>query len=168
MGVPGAPTLARAISAEAVDKLRDTYLPWLRAALASADDPLVWRRPAPGANSIGNLLLHLEGNVRQWILHGLAGRGDARDRDSEFSAGEGPGGAELLARLEATVLEACDTLLALDWSEEEWLAERTIQGFRTTGFAAVMHVVEHFAYHTGQIVWIVKAATGRDMGFYGL
>src|SRR5579863_8012357 len=72
----------------------------------------VWMRANSNQNAVGNLLLHLNGNVRQWILHGVGGQSYLRDRDAEFAAREGAGASELLARLRATVEEAAALLQA--------------------------------------------------------
>jgi len=125
----------------------------------------LWWKPNDASNSAGNLLLHLRGNVRQWILTGIGGQADARDRDSEFAAESGANGEELMAGLRET-LEEVDRFLA------ELPAERlgqscTIQGREFSAQEAVYHVVEHFAMHAGQILWITKARAGEDLGFYG-
>lgn len=160
-------SLSEAFAAESVDKLTGYYLPWIRETLEAIDDEITWRRPRPGVNSIGNLLLHLEGNLRQWIIVGLGGADDERDRAGEFARDDGPGRWELFATLEATVEQACGIIQA-PRSDEDWLSAVTIQGFSTTPVSAVVHVVEHMAYHTGQIVMLAKAATGRDFRFYNL
>lgn len=165
MGVSGSRAFEEAVALEAVDKLREYYLPWIERALQSLGDDLVWRRPREGVNSIGNLLLHLNGNITQWVLHGVAGEEDRRDRPSEFAADEGASGEELLRILRATVDRVCDVILQ-PRTAEEWTAERTIQGFQTSTLAATIHVVEHFSYHTGQIVLLAKSATGEDFGFF--
>lgn len=167
MGVPGVGPLPMAVAEEAADKLLETYLPWLERALEGLPQELVWRRPRPEVNSIGNLLLHLNGNVRQWLLAGLGGREDDRAREAEFAAQEGPEGLILFGQLRDTVLEACKVIRQAR-GDTDWLTPITIQGFKTTPLGAVLHVVEHFSYHTGQIVLLAKTATGRDMGFYDL
>jgi len=166
MGNPGSAKLSDAIAAEAVAKL-ETYLEWLDHAVGMLDEHALWARPSANVNSVGNLLLHLEGNVRQWMLHGLAGEQDRRQRDLEFSTDGGRTGAELLKRLHETVTKACSVIRSSQTSED-WLQQREIQGFSTTTLGAVVHIVEHFSYHTGQIVQLAKSATGRDMGFYKL
>lgn len=148
--------------ARSIHHLRDEYLPRIAAALEVLPRGDLWWRPHEGATSVGNLLLHLEGNVRQWILSGLDGAPDARVRAGEFAAREGATAGELLAALRATVDAACTVIGSR--SAEELAAERTIQGFATTGLAAIYHVVEHFAWHTGQIAWIAKARAGVDHG----
>lgn len=146
---------------ESILYLRDTYLPRMRAAVEALDPKDTWWRPRDNVLSLGNILLHLEGNVRQWILSGLGGRADHRDRASEFAAREGADAAALLGPLEETVLAACDVIAGI----EELDQPCTIQGFETTPFRAIYHVVEHFSWHTGQAVWIAKARGGK-IAFY--
>lgn len=156
------PTLASAFVSAAVQQLRDAYLPRLRRALAVLDPADLWWRPHAGSTSVGNLLLHLEGNVRQWILSGLGGLPDARERAAEFAAREGAQDAALLAALERTVARACEVVGTLD--EAALLEPRVIQGFEVRGLDAVFHVVEHFGWHVGQITWIAKARGGEGHG----
>jgi hypothetical protein len=124
----------------------------------------IWMRADANQNAVGNLLLHLNGNVRQWILHGVGGQADVRDRDAEFAAKDGAGANELLARLRATVEETAALLRALPVAR---LMERVdTQGYDCTVLAAIYHVVEHFAGHTFQIIFATKLCTGEDLGFY--
>ena len=172
MGIsfPGAAILAPMAAAhdqvrrESAVYLRDTYLPRLERALEVLPEGDLWWRPHEGVLSFGTVLLHLEGNVRQWILSGLGGAPDHRERAAEFAAtGEGaPPAAELVSRLGATVRAAAEVIEAL--SDETLDASITIQGFETTGLAAVYHVVEHFSWHTGQAAWIAKARAGASHG----
>jgi uncharacterized damage-inducible protein DinB len=140
------------------------YLPRIRKAVAELEPAEVWWRPNEASNSIGNLLLHLAGNIRQWIVHGVGGAEDVRERQAEFDAREGDPPAELLDHLEAA---AADAVAVLDGLDPSTLSEhRTIQGMETTVLGAIYHVVEHLSMHTGQVLWIVKARTGEDLGFY--
>jgi uncharacterized damage-inducible protein DinB len=124
----------------------------------------LWQRANPHCNSVANLLLHLSGNVGQWILGGVDGRPVARDRPAEFSACGGRDAAELLAALRETVRAATDVLRRLDAAR---LSERrTIQGYEVSVLTAVLHVVEHFSFHTGQIVQIAKTLRGVDVSLY--
>jgi hypothetical protein len=124
----------------------------------------IWMRADANQNAVGNLLLHLNGNVRQWILHGVGRQADVRDRDAEFAAKDGAGANELLARLRATVTETATLLRALPAAR---LMERVdTQGYDCTVLAAIYHVVEHFAGHTFQIIYATKLCTGEDLGFY--
>jgi uncharacterized damage-inducible protein DinB len=153
---------ASAFVRQAAGYLRDTYVPRLECALQTLPSEDLWWRPHPGALSVGNVLLHLEGNVRQWIVSGMGGAPDERDRASELSALEGADGAELLERLAATAREAAAVIEALD--EAALSATWRIQGDEVEGLAAVLHVVEHFSWHTGQVVWIAKARAGAGHG----
>ena len=124
----------------------------------------VWLRGSEQQNAVGNLLLHLNGNVRQWILSGIGGARDVRERDREFAARDGAPPAELVARLRATVTEAAAVIRAL--SAGQLLERTTIQGYEGTKLAAIYHVVEHFAGHAFQIIFVTKLFTGEDLGFY--
>jgi len=124
----------------------------------------IWRRDDDASNSIGNLLLHLSGNIRQWIVSGVGGAPDARQRSAEFDAREGEDGPALLERLLATVREADAVIASLD---AEKLAElRTIQGRNVKVLDAVYHVVEHFSMHTGQIILLAKRFSPGRVQFY--
>lgn len=144
--------------------LERDFMPRVRAAVERLDPEDVWWRPNEASNSVGNLLLHLAGNLRQWVVSGVGGEPDRRVRHEEFDSPEQPGGVELLERLEAVVAEAVRTLRERD--PTTLLERRRIQGTEVTGLEAVYHAVEHFSMHTGQILWIVKLRTGRDLGFY--
>jgi hypothetical protein len=128
----------------------------------------IWTRGADHENAAGNLVLHLSGNVRQWILHGVGNAPDVRKRDLEFEARGGPDTGEdtteLKRRLRSTVDEAATLIRALPPGR---LCEAvTIQKYNVTVIEAVLHVVEHFSQHTGQIIFITKFLKGEDLGFY--
>lgn len=161
-----ATTLSRLFLEEARFHLMQQYLPWLRTCLARLTEEDIWWRPNAGSNSAGNLILHLCGNVRQWVMHGLAGRPDVRARDAEFAASGPLPKAELLQQLEATLAEAEAVLQQL--AAADLAQPRRIQGFDQTGLSAIFHVVEHFSYHTGQIVYLTKLRTGVDLKFWNL
>jgi uncharacterized damage-inducible protein DinB len=146
--------------------LSEDFLPKIERCLESLNDDQIWWRPNTESNSIGNLLLHLSGNVRQWIVSGLGGAGDARDRDSEFAQREVIGRDELVSRLRQTVHEADAVLETLD--PDRLLDHFRIQGFDTSALEAILHVVEHFSMHAGQIFLLTKQLTARDMHFYDL
>jgi uncharacterized damage-inducible protein DinB len=124
----------------------------------------LWWRANSSSNSIGNLLLHLSGNVRQWIVSGIGGAPDLRERDAEFAARDGSDAEHLLRNLEAACREAVAVITSLDSAS---LAEfRMIQGRETSVFSAVYHVVEHFAGHTGQIILLAKMVVPDSVRFY--
>ena len=127
-------------------------------------DDKIWMRDSDNVNAAGNLVLHLCGNVRQWIGTGVAGLPAIRQRDAEFAARGGVPKAELSARLTQTMQEAAAIVGALT---SERLAERiSVQGYDVTVLEAVYHVVEHFSHHAGQIVFATKLLTGEDLGYY--
>ena len=124
----------------------------------------LWSRAGENSNAAGNLCLHLAGNVRQWIIHGIGGAPDVRTRDAEFAARGGIPREELLTRLRQTVDEACRVLDALP--PARLLDTITPQNYQVSVTEAMLHVVEHFAEHTGQIILLTKALTGEDLGFF--
>jgi len=144
----------------------EDYLPKIERSLELLTDEQIWWRANPQSNSIGNLLLHLSGNVRQWIVCGLGGAVDERDRDSEFAERDTIPRDELLAALKQTLTEADAALAKLDTGK--LLERHSIQGCDTTALGAIFHVVEHFSMHTGQIILLTKQLTARDMHFYDL
>lgn len=132
--------------------------------LGRLSDDQIWSRGNENQNAIGNLVLHLCGNVQQWIVAGVGSHADMRDRDAEFAARGEASGAELAARLQATVNEA---LAVIRSTTAERLAEPVrIQGYDVSVLEAIGHVTEHFAQHTGQIIYATKLLTGADLGYY--
>lgn len=142
------------------------YLPKITAALEQLDEADLWWRPNPASNAIGNLMLHLAGNIRQWIVGGVGRMPDQRDRPAEFSATGARSRQELLGLLTDAVAEADAVLARTDPASLHH--RRAIQGRECTVLAAVYHAVEHFGMHTGQILYIAKLRTGKDLEFYHL
>ncbi len=124
----------------------------------------IWAREGENQNAVGNLVMHLSGNVRQWIVSGIGGVADTRDRDREFAARGGMSGAELTGQLRTAVKEAARVLNQVSPTR---LTERLrIQGYDATVLEAIYHVVEHFSQHAGQIIFATKLLTGEDLGYY--
>ncbi len=153
-------------------RLLDDYFVKIAAAIDALDDEQVWRRPNESSNSIGNLLLHLSGNVRQWIISGVGGAEDTRDRASEFAArGSTPKG-ELIELAQATLDEADAVLAKIEYecaaarSDEPLQRVCRPQAYESTVFDAIFHVVEHFSYHTGQIIFAAKWLAEGQVSFY--
>jgi uncharacterized damage-inducible protein DinB len=121
-----------------------------------------WWRPNPAVNSVGNLLLHLHGNLSQWVLAGLGGAAYERQRTAEFTADRSAPKAELLEGLHA-VVEQCGVVIR-GLTPDELLRRRVIQGYDADGIYVVMHVIEHMSYHTGQIVQLTKEQLGPQGG----
>jgi hypothetical protein len=138
--------------------------PRLRTCAESLTDEQIWWRPNPSSNSIGNLMLHLNGNVTQWIIGSFTHADDHRDRPAEFSRTEGIARDELVQTLAATMERVSGVLDHV--TEADLLASFDVQGYHTTGLGAIYHVVEHFALHYGQIAYITKMLSDRDLGFF--
>jgi uncharacterized damage-inducible protein DinB len=147
-------------------RLMKEYLPRIESCLEGLSDTDIWWRAHETDNSIGNLLMHMSGNVRQWVVTGLGGSVDIRDRSLEFSERNLIPKQLLLERLKDTLRQA-DAVLAR-FSESKLLEVRHIQRYDVTCLDAISHVVEHFAQHLGQIIYITKLRSGRDMKFYDL
>jgi uncharacterized damage-inducible protein DinB len=140
------------------------HWPRMKTCAESLTTEQIWWRPNEASNSIGNLLLHLNGNVRQWIISTFDRAEDKRNRPAEFAAKEGGTAKELLDRLGATLDEAAQVLDRL--TPAELLASYEVQGYHTNGVYVVYHVVEHFGMHYGQIAYITKQLSAKDLGFY--
>ncbi len=123
-----------------------------------------WEKPNEYLNSIGNLVLHLCGNMTQYILSSLGGLPDNRNRDVEFTASPGLQGKELAGMIRTVILDCRSVLNNLD--DKALIRERIVQGFRLSGTGIILHVVEHLSYHTGQITFWTKYLKNKDMGFY--
>jgi hypothetical protein len=146
------------------DKLLHQFWPRLRHCVESLTDEQIWWRPNPSSNSIGNLVLHLNGNVRQWLVDSFNKNEDNRDRPAEFAAAGNLSRAALLEKLGATINEAALVLDRL--TEADLVAPYEIQGYHVHGLDAVYQVVEHFGLHYGQIAYVTKMLTEQDLGFY--
>jgi uncharacterized damage-inducible protein DinB len=139
------------------------YLPRIVQCLELLSEEEIWWRPNEVSNAAGNIVLHLCGNIRQWILSGLRGARDVRERDKEFSErGPIPRHA-LIELLESTIEDAKRVIETTPVST--LLREFDIQGYHVAGASAVTWVYEHFAYHAGQIIYLTKLKRGEDLHF---
>jgi uncharacterized damage-inducible protein DinB len=140
------------------------YRPVLRQCLDHLEDADIWWRPNDSTNSIGNLILHLNGSLRQWIIGGVAGRQIERDRQREF-AERGPiSRDDLWAGLEATLREVDEVLGGLD--AVSLVSRRQILSYDVTVLEAIYHVVDHFGHHAGQIITLTKLRTEKELGIW--
>ena len=124
----------------------------------------IWRKPNANSNSIANLILHLCGNITQYIISSLGETNDIREREKEFSTTAGHTKNQLLQQLVDTVQKAKKVIL--NASDEDLLKIREVQGFHFSGIGVVIHAVEHYSYHTGQIAFWSKLMKNKDLGFY--
>jgi uncharacterized damage-inducible protein DinB len=139
--------------------LGEDFLPKIERCLNLLTDEQIWWWPNSESNSIGNLLLHLSGNARQWIVCGVGGAADAEFAQREMIPRE-----ELRSVLKQTLREV-DTTLA-QFEPGKLRETKTIQGLDVSVLEAILHVVEHFSMHTGQIILMTKMLTHEDLAFY--
>ncbi|WP_299149400.1 DinB family protein [uncultured Dokdonia sp.] len=133
-------------------------------ALSKVVEEELWTKQNQSLNTLGNQLLHICGNMTQYIVSGLGGNPDERNREEEFSTEDGFTKDELLQRLLLTVQTS--TTIIDDATPENLLKKRNVQGFELSGTGIILHVVEHFSYHTGQIAMQVKLVIDQPLKFY--
>lgn len=149
---------------EKARSLLKEYLSKIEHCLEEITDKQAWERTNESSNTVANLMLHLCGNARQWIVSGVGQAEDFRERQAEFDAVSGLTRDELLDKMRRTLSDIDDVLIGLN--ENDLLSKRTIQGYNVTVLEAVFHVTEHFSMHTGQIIMLTKVFTDKDMRFY--
>ncbi len=142
----------------------DESLRMIKICLDKLSEEAIWQKTNESTNTIGNLILHLCGNITQYGIASLQGLEDNRDRDAEFAVFSGYSKSELFQKLKDTVEEAKKSFN--NSSSENLLKKRSVQGFEFTGIGNIVHVVEHFSYHTGQIALLTKLQKNSDLGFY--
>ena len=143
-----------------VNKLRQ-MTGYVEDCVLKLDADKVWQGPQ---NSVGNLVLHLCGNVRQWIGCSLGGEPDVRQRDREFAVESRVSTEELHFLLNGTMGEA---LSILEKFPPERLTERvSTQDGERFALEVIYLVVGHFQQHAGQIIYATKLLTGEDLKFY--
>jgi hypothetical protein len=145
--------------------LTSSYLPRIERCVEKLSDQEVWWRANPESNSVGNLVLHLAGNMQQWIVSGVGGASDQRQRQREFEERGPISGREVLQQLKRVVRESDGILAAV--THTTLLEYRRIQGLDITLLEAIYSVVSHFSMHTGQIILLTKMWKG-DLGFFDM
>lgn len=139
-------------------------LPRIQKCLDSLSIEEIWHKQNEHTNSIGNLVLHLCGNVRQYVLSGIDGQEDIRERALEFSE-TGPISKEVLnTKVEALMKEVSAALDRI--TTEDMVREVSVQGFKENVTSILIHVTEHFSYHVGQITYYTKFIKNLDTGYY--
>lgn len=157
-------TITNALIAEVNFRLFEECVPRIKNCLDRLPDEKIWWRPNSSSNSIGNLVLHLCGNVRQWIVSGVGEETDVRKRSEEFNELGPISREELLSLLEELEPDVKNVLKQVE--PKDLLTVKPVQVYEHTVLTMLVHVTEHFSYHTGQIAWITKMLTGEDLGFY--
>jgi uncharacterized damage-inducible protein DinB len=149
-----------------VDRDLASYLDRIRRCVALLDEEQVWWRAHARSNSVGNLVLHLCGNLSQWVLAGVGGRAFDRKRSVEFTSDHAGSRTDLIERLEQVVTSCREVIEGL--GEDDLAVSHEIQGYSTDGLRVVLHVWEHMSYHTGQVVLLTKQLLGEtvEIDFY--
>jgi len=161
--IAAAPTPGRLFVRYSLDKMQG-MAKQIKECVEGLSEEQVWQRSGEHANSIGNLVLHLAGNIRQWIGHGVGGLPDVRERDREFAARGGRSTADILSLFENTVAQAVRTIQEM---RLERLTERiTPQSHEVSVLEAIYQVVGHLQLHAGQIIFATKQIAGKNLGFY--
>jgi hypothetical protein len=127
------------------------------------NDQQVWWRPRPEMNSIANLMLHLSGNLQQWIVAGVGGAKDVRNRPLEFSDRSIRPKGDVIGLLEKTIAEADAALARL--KADQLVSRRRIQGYDTNVIAAIMNTIPHFRGHVQEIIHITRQQLGEKYRF---
>lgn len=135
----------------------------IRHCVTQLDDDQLWSRPHPSMNSIANLILHLCGNARQWLVAGLQDRPDSRNRPAEFSQRGGLTASELQKSLDDVLLEVRASIGGM--SRDQWLLVRDVQGFQISGIQTALDSITHFWGHTQEIVHLTRAILGDNYRF---
>ena len=133
--------------------------------LAMVNEEEVWYSPNDESNSIGHLILHLCGNVTQWIGSGIGTLPDLRERDLEFNTTDRLPKKILISKLYA-LRSITDSALSTLKDDRDLLDSHSVQGYNETALNIIIHVIEHFSYHTGQMAIITKYLKASDLGFY--
>jgi uncharacterized damage-inducible protein DinB len=136
----------------------------IKTCMNQLDEKDIWFRYNEHVNSVGNIILHLCGNIRQYIISSLGGAPDIRERDLEFSTAGGFTNAELTVKWQDTIREAKEIIAQAN--PENLLRHRVVQGTEHSGISIIVHVTEHYSYHTGQIIFLTKLYKNIDMAFY--
>lgn len=138
--------------------------PKIEKCLSELSEDELWRRPNASSNSAGNIILHLCGNITQYILSSLGNIEDKRERDKEFTSTRVLNKAELLEKLRSTIRGAVKIMRSLN--DDDLLQRHSVQGYDLSAIGIIIHVVEHYSYHTGQIIYWTKLIKDKDLGFY--
>jgi uncharacterized damage-inducible protein DinB len=156
--------IATQLIAETLRRINGEGIPRLRKCLAQLTEGDIWYRPNANSNAVGNLVLHLNGNVRQWVISTLGGAPDRRQRQREFDERGPLPTAHLLELLDELERDFAKTLKEL--TPDALTKSYEVQGFQETGTGILLHVAEHFSYHVGQITYFVKMKKDLDIGYY--
>ncbi len=157
-------TLDQALKTECIKRINEEGILRIKKCLKLLTYDQVWFKPNNNLNSVGNLCLHLIGNVNQWLISTLGNHPDHRIRESEFDPNNQFSIDELMERLSILAQNVEATMVKL--SEKDLLKEYKVQCYNETGLSIIVHVIEHFSYHVGQITFYTKLILNVDLGYY--
>ncbi len=158
-------TLFENIQFESKRRLEDESLARITQCLDLLNDDQVWFSPNENTNSVGVLVLHLCGNIRQYICATLGKENDIRNRDLEFNPEQKPTREALKDNISTTIKEAVAHIQAL--KSDNLTKPIPVQCFEESTISILIHVIEHTSYHVGQISWITKSLINKDLKYYG-
>jgi len=145
----------RAIMQECLEKIGHCF--------SQLEEHDIWWRPYQEHNALGNIILHLCGNLGQWVIHGVTEQPDTRDRPAEFSHRGVIPKQQLLEWLGQTISKADAVIAGLD--EQSLLEPRRIQGYEVLVQAAIQNSVSHLVGHTQEIIWVTRLRVGAGYQF---
>jgi hypothetical protein len=154
------------LASAAVEELRRAFRAGgakIEHCLAQLDDEQIWWRPRDEMNSIANLMLHLSGNLGQWVISAVGGRPDVRNRPAEFADRSRRCKDEITSVLKATLAQVDEVLSRM--RPDELLQPRKVQGFDETAFSAALHAAVHFQGHVQEIIHMTRAQLGDSYRF---
>ena len=151
------------LKAQSIYRIKESHKRII-ACLDLLDESQIWLKPNSALNSMGNLVLHLSGNITQYIISTLGGAPDLRNRDAEFAATGGKTKDELKEIFNAVIQQSIQCIHKT--TEAELSTLKKVQVYELTGVGIIIHVTEHLSYHTGQIAFLTKLLLEKDLGFY--
>jgi hypothetical protein len=126
----------------------------IRQSIQQLSDEELWWRPNQESNSVGNLILHLSGSIRNYLCRSIGGFDYTRDRAAEFTE-RGPIPREqLLAIFDQMVEQATATLESFETSR--FFGGTEEPDYYPNLFDQICGVLTHLSLHTGQIIYVTK------------
>ena len=156
-------TLSSEFIKQSIQRMKEN-VPRIEKCFSELTEEEVWKKPNEASNSMGNLVLHLCGNITQYIISSLGGNADHRERNLEFSTKDGLSKTQLINKLTKVVDQS--VFIMNELPESELMRNRKVQAYHLSGMGIIIHVVEHFSYHTGQIAFFTKQLKNKALDFY--
>ena len=157
--------IAAQIKKEFIKRIHHEGIPRIKKCLSLLSEDQTWKQPNENLNSVGNLILHLEGNVNQWVLSTFTDKKDNRARAKEFDPTRKEQKHDLTVRLDNLKSNTLDAINNIN--DEDLIKVYNVQCYKETGVSILIHVIEHFSYHVGQISFYTKFLLNEDLMYYG-